>query len=88
MIYTLFRIGIDSLFLVGTLTYSGVCYMLYGKQETMDEKMNKEIRMLEQKFNGESLELREIKCLVRELAKKNDIDIYKEKENDDTIIIL
>jgi hypothetical protein len=81
MIYTLIRLGFDGIYTISKLSYDGVYYMIYGYQETSEEKMTKEIIRLKTQMDGESLELREIKQLLHQIIQNKPPVITEEEED-------
>jgi len=85
MIYTAIRLGFDVGYWVCRMAVDGTYYMIYGHQETEAEKIQKEMRMLETRSEGNSLELRKMNKLLEKLAekqgiKKEDLDIDLDNE--------
>jgi len=75
MIYTAVRLSVDIVYWVGRITVDGAYYMVYGHQETQQEKMENHIKMLEMRIEEKSLTERENNLLLVKLAKKNGIKI-------------
>ena len=73
MIYTIIRLGVDVVYWSGRLAIDGTYYMLYGHQETQQEKMEKEMKTLETKLESKSMELRKINNLLEKIAEKQGI---------------
>jgi hypothetical protein len=71
MIYTLLRLGADGIYMITKISYDGICYLVYGHQETPEEKVSKEIMLLKSKADHESMELREIKRMLKTIMKNN-----------------
>lgn len=89
MIYTVVRIGVDVVYWVGRLTVDGAYYVIYGHQETQQEKMEKQIHMLENELNKKTMEERKNHKILVKLAEKQGI-IIEEQEIDidsDTVLI-
>ena len=89
MIYTAVRLSIDILYWVGRSTIDGVYYVMYGHQDTEQEKINKYIQMLEYKLEEKSLLERKNHQMLNELLKKNNIEFQTEiiTEVDDLLYI-
>jgi hypothetical protein len=89
MIYTAVRLGFDVIYWVGRLTFDGTYYMIYGHQETQQEKMETHIKMLEMKFEEKSLKERENNKILVKLAKQNGFTIkdFETELDSDTILL-
>lgn len=91
MIYTAVRLGVDMIYWVGRLTIDGTYYMVYGHQETQQEKMEREMKTLETKLESKSMELRKMNQILEKIAEKQGIktdDLELEVEVDKETVLV
>lgn len=87
--YTVIRFGFDVIYWASRLTVDGAYYMIYGHQETSQERTEKKIQMLELKLEEKSFKERQNNQILKKLAKNQGIEL-EEMEIDideDTVLI-
>ena len=87
MIYTIIRLGFDGIYSVSKLSYDGICYLIYGHQETTDEKIEKEMTRIQLKLDKEDSELREIKQMLSIIMKKDNLFEKIESGIEDIVMV-
>lgn len=88
-LYAAARLSFDVIYWVGRCTVDGAYYMMYGHQETTEEKILKENQTLKQELEAISLKQRKTEQILEALAKKNGIDIPEPvKEVDEETLLL
>lgn len=88
MIYTLLRLGADGIYAITRLSYDGIYYMLYGHRDTPIDLVNKEMYILKNKMESESLDIREIKALLRKLAESSNISTSEQIEEEEDLVFI
>lgn len=83
MIYTLLRLGFDGVYMIGKVSYDGIYYMVYGSQKSPIELVNNDLYILKNRLDNESMELREIKAILKQIAEKNNISTVPVIDEDD-----
>lgn len=88
MLYSIIRLGLDGIYVIGKLSYDGIHYMLYGSQPTESDLLNKEIIFLKNRIDNDSIELREMKNLIKAIAEKNQIDLTNPAEDEEDLVYI
>jgi hypothetical protein len=96
MIYDMVRLGIDGVYWIGRFGFDMGYYLLYGKQKTEEEVINDYLRCLQERTVANSMEMREIKHMLKQLSsnkdEKKDVidkdDDNKEKKEEDNYEII
>jgi len=88
MIYTILRLGADGIYTIGRLSYDGLHYLVYGHVDTPTEIMSNEMTILRQRLDSESIELREIKSLLQQIAQTHNISIKQLDTQDSDMVYI